>query len=137
MHCFLSNFEFLATQTENPNHKFGKMVIWHVLKQNNYSPLTRSITIGVAIMFKSHTRVFHDTRFCQIIGHVSMQWGWNPRPLDHQSNALPTEFGRNLLGRFLKRALFVSSTTSHVGLRLFLESVEHDFIKAMKIQASN
>ena len=32
---------------------------------------------------------------------------------------------------------FVSCTTSHVGLCLFLESIEHDFIKAMKIQAGN
>ena len=31
------------------------------------------------------------------------QWGWNPGPPDHDSNALPTELGRNLLGRrFLK-----------------------------------
>ena len=32
---------------------------------------------------------------------------------------------------------FVSWTTSHVGLCSFLESIEHDFIKAMKIQAGN
>ena len=32
-----------------------------------------------------------------------LQWGWNHGPLDHDSNALPTELGRNLLGRrFLK-----------------------------------
>ena len=66
------------------------------------------------------------------------QWGWNPWPPDHHSNALPTELGKNLLGwRFLKWALFVSCTTSHVGLCSFLESIEHDFIKAMKIQVSN
>ena len=66
------------------------------------------------------------------------QWGLKPGPLDLQTNALPTELGRNLLGRrFLKRALFVSFTTSHVGLCSFLESIEHDFIKAMKIQAGN
>ena len=50
--------------------------------------------------------------------------GLNPQPPDHHSNALPTELGRNLLGiRFLKWALFVSCTTSHVGLCSFLESV--------------
>ena len=32
---------------------------------------------------------------------------------------------------------FVSCTTSHVGLCSFLELIEHDFIKAMKIQAGN
>ena len=66
------------------------------------------------------------------------QWGWKPGPLDLQANALPTELGRNQLGRrFLKWALFVSCTTSHVGLCLFLESIEYDFIKAMKIQTGN
>ena len=31
------------------------------------------------------------------------QRGCNPQPLDHDSNALPTELGRNMLGRrFLK-----------------------------------
>ena len=31
------------------------------------------------------------------------QWGWKPGPPDLQANALPTELGRNLLGRrFLK-----------------------------------
>ena len=44
-------------------------------------------------------------------------WGLNPWHPDHHSNALPTELGRNLLGiRFLKWAMFVSCTTSHVGL---------------------
>ena len=66
------------------------------------------------------------------------QWGWKPGLQDLQANALPTELGRNLLGRrFLKWALFVSCTTSHVGLCSFLESIEHDFIKAMKIQAGS
>ena len=58
------------------------------------------------------------------------QWGLKPGPLDLHANALPTELGRNLLGRrFLKWALFVSCTTLHVGLRSFLESIEHNFIK--------
>ena len=53
------------------------------------------------------------------------QWGLKPGPLDLQANALPTELGRNLLlRRFLKWALFVSCTTSHVGLCSFLESIE-------------
>ena len=57
---------------------------------------------------------------------------------DHHSNALPTQLGRNLLGRrFMECALFVSCTTSHVGLCSFIESIEHDLIKAMKIQDGN
>ena len=66
------------------------------------------------------------------------QWGLNAWPPDHHSNALPSELSRNLLGRrFLKWALFVSCTTSHVGLCLFLESIEHDFIKALLIHRDN
>ena len=66
------------------------------------------------------------------------QSGLNPQPPDLHSNALPTELCRILLGRrFLKWALFVSCTTSHVGLGLFLDSIEHDFIKTMNIQAGN
>ena len=35
--------------------------------------------------------------------HTCKKWGLNPQPLDHHSNTLPTELGRNLLGmRFLK-----------------------------------
>ena len=32
---------------------------------------------------------------------------------------------------------FVSYTTSHVGLCSFLESIEHDFIKALMINTDN
>ena len=32
---------------------------------------------------------------------------------------------------------FASCSTSHFGLCSFLESIEHDFIKAMKIQTGN
>ena len=79
--------------------------------------------------------VFHDRHFCQIIWQIFTQgrakkfikncpqWGLKPGPPNLQANALPTELGRNLSGRrFLKWALFVSCTTSHVGLCSFLES---------------
>ena len=99
-------------------------------------------------------RVFHDKE----ISHISVgssdrsavtqhkinsvkncpQWGLNPKPPDQQSHALPTELGRNLLGkRFLKLALFLSCTTSHFGHCLFLESIEHYFIKALMIHTHN
>ena len=66
------------------------------------------------------------------------QWGLNPQPPDHPCNALPIELGRNLLGRrFLMWALFVSCTTSHVGLGSFLEWIEHDFIQALMIHTDN
>ena len=60
--------------------------------------------------------------------------GLKPGPKDLQANALPTELGSNLLGRrFLKLTLFHAP----LGLCSFLESIEHDSIKAMKIQAGN
>ena len=101
-----------------------------------------------------HKGVFHDMqiwgisvrlsdRFKVTLNKINFvkncpQWGLNPQTLDHHSNALPTELGRNLLARrFLKWALFVSCTTSHVGLCSFLESIEHDFIKALMIHTDN
>ena len=66
------------------------------------------------------------------------QWGLNPQLPDHHSNALPTELGRNLLGRrFLKWALFASCITSNVGLCSFLESIEHDLKTALMIHSDN
>ena len=54
-----------------------------------------------------------QNKFCQKLPRV----GLNPWLPDHYSSALPTELGSNLLGRrFLKWVLFVSCTTSHVGL---------------------
>ena len=90
-------------------------------------------TIGVSVRFSD--RSLHREEQKKIRQKLPPV---KPGPLDLQANALPTELGRNLLGsRFLKWALFVSCTTSHVGLCSFLESIEHDFIKAMKIQAGN
>ena len=45
--------------------------------------------------------------------------------------------GRRSAGQEISEVSFVSCTTSNVGLCSFLESIEHDFIKAMKIQAGN
>ena len=89
--------------------------------------------------------VFHDRRFSQIIWQIFKQgrakkfrqncpqWGLKRGPPDLQANALPTELGRNLLGRrILKWALFVSCTTSHVGLCSFLESIVARLYKGHK-----
>ena len=66
------------------------------------------------------------------------QWGLNPGPPHHNPNVLSTELSMNLLGRrFLKCALLISCTTSHVGLCSFLESIEHDFFKALVIHTDN
>ena len=65
------------------------------------------------------------------------QWGLNSQPPDHQSHALPTVLGRNLLEISEGSFLFVPCTTSHVGLSLFLESIEHDLIKALMIHTDN
>ena len=91
-------------------------------------------TIHVSVILSDRSPRREEQK--KIIKNCS-QWGWNPWPPDHQDNALPTELGRNLLGRWLlKWDLFVSCTTSQVGLCSFLESIEHD-LKVMKIQAGN
>ena len=41
------------------------------------------------------------------------------------------------VGDFWSELSFVSCTTSHAGLCLFLESIEHDFIKALMIHTHN
>ena len=108
------------------------------------------LTVRQKWLFMVASWVFHDKEIWRISVRLSdrskvtqnkinflkncPQWGLNSQPLDHHSNALPAELGRNLLGRrFLKWALFVSCITSHVGLCSFLESIEHDFIKANRV----
>ena len=107
--------------------------------------------VQVTVFNRTSIWVFHDRRFCQIIWQIFTQGrakknsskiahsgDWNQDLRIFRPMPLPTELGRNLLDRrFLKWALFVSCTTSHVGLCSFLESIEHDFIKTMKIQAGN
>ena len=58
---------------------------------------------------------------------------WNQDLWIIRPSTLPTELDR----RLLTLALFVSCTTSHVELCSFLESIEHDFIKHMKIQSGH
>ena len=65
------------------------------------------------------------------------QWGLNSQPLELQSNALLTVPREESVGDFWSEPSFVSCTTSHVGLCLFLESIEHDFIKALMIHIHN
>ena len=59
------------------------------------------------------------------------QSGLNPGPLDHHCAGLVC------VGQKISEVSFVSCTTSHFGLWLFLESIEHDFIKVIKFQAGN
>ena len=44
---------------------------------------------------------------------------------------------KEFVGKDIFEVSFVSCTTSHVGLCLFLESIEHDFIKALMIDTGN
>ena len=57
-------------------------------------------TLGVSVRLSDRSKVKQNK-----INFVKNcpQWGLNSQPLDHDSNALTTELGRNLLGRrFLK-----------------------------------
>ena len=65
------------------------------------------------------------------------QWGLNPQPPDNQSNALLTVLGKNLLKISEASFLFFHAPLHLLGLCLFLESIEHDFIKALMIHTHN
>ena len=81
-------------------------------------------TISISVRLSDRSKV---TQYKINFVNNCPQWGSNPQSLDNHSNSLPTMLGKNLLGRrFLKWALFVSCTTSHVGLCSFLESIEHE-----------
>ena len=65
------------------------------------------------------------------------QWGLNPWPSDHQSHALINWARQESVTDFWSEHSFVSYTTSHAGLFLFLESIQHDFTKALMIHTDN
>ena len=63
------------------------------------------------------------------------QWGLNSQPLDHQSGALTAELTRKLLG--ISEVSFLCFMHHFTCQTLFLESIEHDFIKALMIHTHN
>ena len=65
------------------------------------------------------------------------QWDLNSQPPDHQSNALLTVLGRNLLEMSEVSFLLFHAPLHMLGLCLFLESIEHDFIKALMIHTDS
>ena len=118
----------LTMYTVGTRWQMKKMcVLWYPLSRRPFNP---------------SNRVFHDRPVWRISVRLSdrsqvtqhkinfvkncPEWGLNPWPPDHQSPALPTELARHLL-----------ETISHVELCLFLESIEHDFIKALMIHTHN
>ena len=65
------------------------------------------------------------------------QWDLNSQPPDHQSNALLTVLGRNLLKISETSFLLFHAPLHMLGLCLFPESIEQDFIKALMIHTDN
>ena len=65
------------------------------------------------------------------------QWGLNPSPPDHQSNALLTVLMRNLLKISEVSFLLLHAPLHMLGLCLFLESIENNFIRALIIYTDN
>ena len=61
----------------------------------------------------------------------------NSQPLDHQSNVLLTVLERNLLKISEVSFLLLHAPLHMLGLCLFLESIEHNFIKALMIHTHN
>ena len=93
--------------------------------------------------------VFQDRRFCQIIWQIFHREeqkkfrqkfppvAFETRTSRSSGQCLTNWARQESVGQEISEVSFVSCTTSHVGLHSFLESIDHDFIKAMKIQASN
>ena len=110
-------------------------------------------TVIATVFVISGDQVFHDRETWCISVRLSyrskvthhkinfakncLQWGLNPWPPDHQSYDLPIELGRNQLKISEVELSSVLCTTSNVELSLFLESIEHDFIKALVIHTDN
>ena len=74
------------------------LLIWCYL--HTFEFFTSGISVRLSDRFKVTQNKINFFKTCP-------QWGLNSQPPDHDSNALTTELGRNLLGRrFLKWALF-------------------------------
>ena len=86
---------------------------------NSSFHINEFLTIRVSVRLSDRSKVTQNK-----INFVKNcpQWGWNPGPPDHHSNAQPTDLGWNLLGRrFLKWALF--HALRHMLDCSFLESI--------------
>ena len=93
--------------------------------------------------------VFHDTHFCQIIRQIESYTAQNKfcqkLPLARFEFTISGSsvwcsdnwVSKKSAGDFWSELSFVSCTTSHVGLCLFLESIEHGFIKVLMIHTHN
>ena len=119
-HNNLGEREGLGAQRVKCPTASSKFRLWKIISCAYYqinhfldSPI-EFFMIGISVRLSD--RSLHHEEQKKFIKNCP-QWSWKPGPPDLEANALPTELGRNLLGRrFLKRALFVSCTTSHVGL---------------------
>ena len=98
-------------------------------------------------------RVFHDKEIWRISVRLSDRSEVTQHKITFVKNFPPLRFEpmtswssvscssnwarKEYVGDFWCESSFVSCTTSHVGLCLFLESIEHDFIKAQMIDTDN
>ena len=64
-------------------------------------------------------------------------WRLNPRPLDHHSNAILIVLACACWLEDISEVSFAAYPTSHFGFWSFLKSIEHNFIRAVTIQAGN
>ena len=132
--CSLSlftHFNFSACQMKLKCHDFRK----------------RFVRLSCKIHFVWETVGFFTIRnFCQIIWQI---WSYTAQNKFHQNLLLvgfePTtslssvscsELGRNLL-EISKVSFLLFHASLHIGLCLFLESIEHDFMKALMIHTDN
>ena len=74
-----------------------------------------------------------QNKFCQKLYLV----GFEPTTFWSSVSCSPNSASKESVGDFWSEFSFVSWTTSHVELCLFLESIEHNFIKALMIHIHN
>ena len=98
---------------------------------------------------KMKSLVFHDTRYCQIIWQIESHTEQNKfrqklSPVGFELITFrssvpcsPNCAREDFVGDVWSELSFVPCTTSHVGFCLFLESIEHGFIKALMIHKDN
>ena len=132
--CVSVIFNHSCFRVDHSNYIYHqKAVLWLIpIWVASYNVKCGLIFLKAAVVAK----VFHSLTQVQIIFTIGVSVRLTDRSLHREEQK--KKLVKNCPQRgFLKWALFVSCTTSHVGLCSFLESTEHDFIKAMKIQAGN
>ena len=113
--------------TEKRNIVLSKLETYVWLQEIPSKYWIEFFTIRISVRLSNRSKVIQNK--INFVKNCS-QWGLNSQPPDHQC-------WEESVGDFWSELSFVSCTTSHVGLCLFLESIEHDFTTALMIHTHN